>query len=267
MRCQYWLCRLLRGWYLSLAAARCHRTAPRDDPANCVGRCRTRYEYSNAGYAIAGAMVERALGVPWEDALAGGVYAPLGMATAGFGPPDARGGVVDGSVACGHAASGEPEPVRDNPDAIAPAGKACASLADWAKFVAVHLAAAAAGGSGGGCGPGHDADACAALAGLDFRRLHTPPSRASDADEVTYAMGWNATSRTWARGGSGTGRVLTHSGSNTYWYCVAWLAPELGFGVLAASNQGGEDAARACDEAAAALIRDHLAALKATRLE
>jgi hypothetical protein len=52
------------------------------------------------------------------------------------------------------------------------------------------------------------------------------------------------------------GKVLTHSGSNTLWYCVAWLSPEKGFAVLAASNQGGDAAAKACDEVCAAAIRE-----------
>ena len=41
------------------------------------------------------------------------------------------------------------------------------------------------------------------------------------------------------------------------WYCSIWLAPREGFGVLAATNAGGDVAARACDETCAALIRAH----------
>jgi hypothetical protein len=49
--------------------------------------------------------------------------------------------------------------------------------------------------------------------------------------------------------------VITHAGSNTLWFCVAWLAPERGFGVLVATNQGGDGARDACDAAAGALIQ------------
>jgi hypothetical protein len=62
-------------------------------------------------------------------------------------------------------------------------------------------------------------------------------------------MGWLVTERPW-----GGGRVLTHAGSNTMNYAVAWLAPRRDFAVLAATNLGGNKAASACDEAAAALI-------------
>ena len=41
------------------------------------------------------------------------------------------------------------------------------------------------------------------------------------------------------------------------WYCVAWLAPEKHGAVLIACNQGGDEAAKACDEAAGALIAEH----------
>lgn len=38
------------------------------------------------------------------------------------------------------------------------------------------------------------------------------------------------------------------------WFCVAWLAPERDLALLAATNQGGTAAERACDEAVAAMI-------------
>ncbi|MBE3037458.1 MAG: penicillin-binding protein, partial [Chloroflexi bacterium] len=42
------------------------------------------------------------------------------------------------------------------------------------------------------------------------------------------------------------------------WYAVAWLAPKRNFAVLVACNQGGDPAAKACDEAAAAMIQEYL---------
>nr|WP_281494211.1 serine hydrolase domain-containing protein [Jannaschia sp. S6380] len=46
-------------------------------------------EYSNAGYVVAGAMLEAAGGAPWEDLLRRHVLNPLRMEGAGFGAPDA----------------------------------------------------------------------------------------------------------------------------------------------------------------------------------
>jgi CubicO group peptidase (beta-lactamase class C family) len=110
---------------------------------------------------------------------------------------------------------------------MGPAGTVHASLGDWAKFAALHL------------GVVGDAPL---LQRASLKALHTPP------DEGPYALGWVVTRRPWA-----PGPILTHSGSNTMWHCVAWLAPEARFGVLVACNEG--DAAAACDEVAAACIR------------
>ena len=53
-------------------------------------------------------------------------------------------------------------------------------------------------------------------------------------------MGWIA------RDDAPWGRTIWHNGSNTMWYCVAWLAPEAKFGVLVVCNDGG--GAQACDD-------------------
>ena len=50
-----------------------------------------RYEYSNVGYIIAGAVAERCTGKSWEELLRSEVFTPLGMTTAGFGPPGEAG--------------------------------------------------------------------------------------------------------------------------------------------------------------------------------
>jgi hypothetical protein len=72
-----------------------------------------------------------------------------------------------------------------------------------------------------------------------------------------YAMGWAVGEREWAKGSRPTDRgiVLTHAGSNTMWFCVAWLAPERDFAVLIATNQGGSEAEKGADEAAGAVIK------------
>jgi hypothetical protein len=39
------------------------------------------------------------------------------------------------------------------------------------------------------------------------------------------------------------------------WYCVVWAAPNRHFAVLSATNIAGAEAPKACDDAAAALIK------------
>ena len=88
-------------------------------------------------------------------------------------------------------------------------------------------------------------------------KLHTP----FKGSPPEYAMGWSVSTRPWAKGkaAADTGRVLTHNGSNTMWFCVAWLAPEKDYAVLACCNKGGGEAAKACDEAVGEMVKRYVA--------
>ncbi len=67
-----------------------------------------------------------------------------------------------------------------------------------------------------------------------------------------YAMGWLTTKRSWA---GPTQRALTHAGSNTMNYALAWLAPDAGFAIIVVTNQGGDVAARASDAMVGRLLQ------------
>jgi CubicO group peptidase (beta-lactamase class C family) len=199
----------------------------------------TKFVYSNAGFSIAGAMAETVMKEPYESLVTRRLFDPLGMKSAGFGAPGTKDAVDEPR---GHRVNGGPvEPGRDadNPAAIAPAGRVHCTIGDWAKYVQLHLV-------------GEKKDAAKVLTPESFATLHAPV-----ADGSKYAMGWVVDQRPWAGG-----RVLTHNGSNTMWFCVTWIAPERDFAVLVTCNEGGDDAAKACDEASAALIQDHLAHAK-----
>jgi CubicO group peptidase (beta-lactamase class C family) len=189
-----------------------------------------KYIYSNAGYSIAGHMAEKVAGKSWEDLMRQKIFAPLGMSTAGFGPPGARG---KNDQPHGHKADGspvEPGPGADNPVAIGPAGIVHCSIEDWAKFAAANLPSAKT----------------KLVKPETLKKLHMPAPGAPK-----YAMGWIiAEGHPWAGG-----TALTHAGSNTMWFAVAWLAPEKDLAVLAACNQANE---KACNDAVLALIADHL---------
>ena len=143
----------------------------------------------------------------------------------------------------------EPGPEADNPPAIGPAGTVHATLADWGKYVALHVAGDRA---ASGKAP---AESAKLLKPATFAKLHTPGAEGAD-----YAMGWGIADRDW-----GGGRVLTHSGSNTMWFCTVWAAPERDFVVLVATNQGDDGARAGCDEAAKALIDAVLARREAEK--
>lgn len=188
-----------------------------------------KFIYSNAGYAMAGYMAEKVTGKSWEDLLHQKIFGPLGMTTAAFGPPGTRG---KNDQPRGHKADGspvEPGPTADNPAAIGPAGTVHCSIGDWAKFVAANLPAAKT----------------KLVKPETLEKLHTAAST-----EPKYAMGWIiADNQPWA-----AGPALTHAGSNTMWYAVAWLAPKKDFAVLVVCNQANPEA---CNDAVLALIADH----------
>lgn len=187
--------------------------------------------YSNLGYVIAGAVAEKTMSSSWEDLITKLVFDPLGMKSAGFGGVGTPGEI---DQPWGHGADGKPVsgngPAVDNPPVLGPAGTVHCTLEDWAKFVSDHLRG--------------ERGEKALLKPETYRKLDTPPFGGE------YALGWLVVEREW-----GGGTVLTHAGSNTMNYAVAWLAPKLGFAVLVTTNQGGPAAGNACDEAAGALIR------------
>ena len=51
----------------------------------------TRFAYSNTGYILAGAWLEERMNQPWEQLITERLFRPLGMTSAGFGPPDSHG--------------------------------------------------------------------------------------------------------------------------------------------------------------------------------
>lgn len=193
----------------------------------------TQSLYSNRSYAVAGVILERIYGMPWESLIQEKLFKPLGMETAGFyamGTPGKVDEPWQHRVENGSVVPVGPGPFSDNPAAIGPAGVVHCSIGDWAKFVRMVLQGA----------EGRDT----LIKAAPMKRLLTSPDPG-----CAYAGGWGITQRAW-----GGGDVYTHAGSNTMNYCVAWLAPTRGFAVMAATNQGGDDAAKACDEASAALI-------------
>lgn len=203
---------------------------------------RAKFAYSNAGYIVAGHIAERATGKAWEDLLRELLFVPLGMTSAGFGPPGSAASLDQPRA---HGRDGKPiapGPEADNPPVLGPAGTVHASLADWAKFVQLHLR-----GARGDVKVGE-----ITLPQAAFARLHA----SWGGDDTAYAGGWMVAKRDWA-GGDHT--VLTHSGSNTMWYCVCWLDLAGGRAMLATTNSAAGKAAAACDQAVAMLLHQRAA--------
>jgi CubicO group peptidase (beta-lactamase class C family) len=189
------------------------------------------YEYSNLGYAIAGAITERITGKSWEQAMRDEVFSPLGMTSVGFGGTGTPG---HADQPWGHHQDGQPVegngPAMDNPPVLSPAGRVHCTIQDWARFIADQLRGARG--------------EPALLQPATYQKLHTPPFGGE------YALGWLVVERDWAGG-----TALNHGGDNTMNCANVWVAPRRDFAVLVCINQSGDTAFQASDEAVGALIK------------
>ena len=178
-----------------------------------------RFLYSNLGYIVIGAAIERITGLPFESALATHVLDPLGITSAGFGPPRelwGHGGRMlalgpIGLVDLGRGAPADPERVEsDNPAIMTPAGRLHVTLADWAKFQRIFLT------HGGGF-----------LRPDTVERLLTPaPGRG-----YRQALGWAPVR---GRGNASFGQ----QGSNTYWIAAALIDRTRERAAMVVCNEG-----------------------------
>jgi D-alanyl-D-alanine carboxypeptidase len=163
------------------------------------------FVYSNTGYMIAGAALERATKKRWQDLMREDLFAPLGMTSCGFGAPGSATAI---DQPWGHDASGAavpPGPEADNPPGLGPAGTVHCTLADYGKFLAVHAGAT---------------------------KLVEPATLAhlQDAPSGGYAGGWMVIV-------GKRGKILAHSGSNTMWFATAVVSPASKVAWVIASNK------------------------------
>lgn len=177
------------------------RLALSQEPSGPLG---TRFEYSNSGYVVAAAMLEAKTGEPWEALIRAEVIAPLGLESAGFGPPGTAGDAPRGH----QRSAGGPRAVGpdvDNPAALSPAARVHMTLEDLARFADVHRRKDET-----------------YLRAESFETLHTPPFGG------VYAMGW-------VREPDG---MLWHNGSNSLWYAEVAFSAGTGAVAAVAANDG-----------------------------
>jgi D-alanyl-D-alanine carboxypeptidase len=177
-----------------------------------------QFLYSNLGYTLAGAAIERITGLSYEDALWHEVLDPLGMSSAGFGAPsgDQPRGHPPRWILYGKGKPIEPTVMRppipaDNPPVITPAGRLHVALADWARFIRLFLA-----------------DGGSLLSADSVQRITTPPAgRKSD-----QGMGWAVPA------GDPAPFAYEMLGSNLRWVAAAKVDRDRRRAVLIATNDG-----------------------------
>ena len=208
-----------RKWFLTKLLA---RTPPVKPGA--------KFLYSNAGYALAGSMLERAYGLSWEQLIQDKIFVPLAMNSGGFGVPDCNGDLRE---PWGHRDLGGSyipvdgrAPFARRPIVMAPAGAVICSPLDLCKFGLVHL--------------------------NESRELLSRNSKEilhSSRSHKGYALGWNVLSPC-----SPDGIILGHEGTNTMFTSVITISIARTFVLVVLTNCGGATALKACRDVAKQII-------------
>lgn len=186
------------------------------------------FAYSNLGYTMAGAMIERVGEKSWEELIYDRVFTPLRLTSAGIGPQATLGRIdaplghtmVDGKL---KAMIGGPE--ADNPLVISPAGTAHMSVIDFARW--------------GGWMAGQGKRPPFLVKPETMKKLITPvvsmsaasTSSTTVAGAAQYALGWASTKMAWT-----DYPVAFHGGSNNMNKAYIWVDTERDASIVVMSN-------------------------------
>ena len=175
-----------------------------------------RHLYSNLSYVVAALLAEGLTRKSWETLMEEHLFAPLGMTSAGFGPPGTP-RKVDQPWGHRRNKAGTWVPNRkDNDPSLGPAGTVHLSIEDWAKFIQLWF---------------RDQEPEI----LDHRTLDKLAQSRSASSKHTegwyYTAGWFVAPRDWAGG-----NTLSHNGSNLQWHTALWIAPNRNVAYLAVAN-------------------------------
>ena len=199
------------------------------------------WAYNNAGFYLAGRVVEVVTGQTYEAAARAWLLDPLGMERAFFFAADA----ITHRVAAGHDAVFGPEaaaPSVARPWALARTGHAVGGLVcgvdDLLRYARFHL--------GDGALPGGQR----LLTAASLAEMRTPRTPAANGEQMAL---------TWFARDVGGVRCLRHGGATNGQAATLWLAPERGFAlaVLTNSDRGDE-----LHQAAAAWALEHVLGVK-----
>jgi CubicO group peptidase (beta-lactamase class C family) len=174
------------------------------------------YRYSNAGYAVAAAVAEKATGETWERLMQQRVFGPLDMRTAYGWPLLAGGGEPWGHrIKSGVVTPHDPADHYRVPTVLAPAGDVSMSILDYSAFARLHLA-------------GLENIDGAVLSAAEIQRLHQPV--------LAYSCGWHeelidGIPTSWHRGTCDTFDTFV------------LLQPSRDIGVIVFTNADGDDLA------------------------
>jgi CubicO group peptidase (beta-lactamase class C family) len=191
----------------------------------------TKFAYSNMGYIIVGAMIERVSQATWDELITKRIFTPLGLKTAGLGCQSSL-GKIDAPL--GHLImNGKVEarlagPNGDNPPIIGPAGIAHMSVLDFARWA--------------GWNAGNGSRKPFIVRSETIAKLHTPittlPNKKGAPPGTPprgkYALGWGELHVDWA-----SYPLMYHGGSNGMNLAHIWLDKNRDIAIVIVTNIGG----------------------------
>jgi CubicO group peptidase (beta-lactamase class C family) len=196
---------------------------------------RGEYHYSNLGYAVAAAMLEKSTGEAFETMMLRDVFKPLKMDSADFRTMKSA-KQLKAPMLWGHQANGKPISPKiagaENPSVYASAGTVHITIADYAKYAQWHL-------------KNEPAPLLSTKEALDH--VH---AGVIDVPSLGGKYGGG-----WIHLKAGFGRAMTHTGSNTNSFAVLWILPDKDFAAIACCNTGEQSGFLACDAAIVELMK------------
>ncbi len=189
--------------------------------------------YSNAGYVIAGAMMEKITGQTFELLLSEKVYDPLKIADAGWTAPAE---LEPDTQPWGHVVKLRSYKAvrKDHNYWLDPAGGNSMTIRDWAKFILQNMYV----------DPTNRQDI---ISRVTIKKLHTPPDTVPWNYDDQYfrtwekLIGWRLTSANYALGWYDLKtkegeKVLYHGGATKSFIADVYVSPNYGNGILLATN-------------------------------
>lgn len=206
------------------------------------------FSYCNAGYVIAGRVIERLTGLIWDEALRSRLCNPLGLTQTVTLPEEA----LLFRCAVGHVSEvgDEPAPAPFSmlPRSVGPAGLIACTAGDLLAFARLHLS----GGRGAGGSQVLDESSVAAM-------------REKHADLPDAGFGRDSWGLGWGRFTTDGRTVIGHDGGTVGQSAFLRLVPDQGFAVVLLTNANNGGGGRA-GEAADVLLDEALAEFADVRL-
>lgn len=187
----------------------------------------TRYRYSNIGYAMLGAAVERAAGEPFMDHVAANLLVPLGMDSSTFFPtPELEDRIAAGVTVEEDGSLDAETPAREHAGRgyKVPNGALYSTVADLGVFLRF-LA-------------GTEGEPFDGVIPADFRRENLTKAFAAGDLSSGYGFGFMARRLDDADGNPFT--AYGHGGSVAGYRAAAWIEPETDAAVILLRNVGGD---------------------------